>query len=447
MSTVDGPERTRRWRTWVPAPTLRLAGLAAIAVIATLVRPGLGAAVLVVAAVAAVVDAFASTSPLAVAIDRDLPSSVPLGESATVTWSLRNPATRALQVDIADELVPSLGAGTRRARVRVPAGGRATARTTIVPRRRGAFTPTTMTVRVAGPLGLVTRQARRRVPGRIDVHPSFRSRREAELRVTSSRILEVGIRSARGRGGGTEFDRLREYVPGDEVRRVDWSATARLGRPVVRTYRAERNQQVLVLLDTGRTMAGVVDGVPRLDHAMDAVMALTTVATHLGDRVGMLTFDAEVRGLVPPAGGKGQLRRLTDAMYALEPRLVEADHAAAFRSALARFRRRALLVLMTELADEAVLETLLPALPLVARDHELIVVSTRDPEVHRLERRPATTAGEAYTAASAAAAELRRDHTVGVLRRSGTTVVDAPPGEVATRLADAYLDLKATGRL
>ena len=147
----------------------------------------------------------------------------------------------------------------------------------------------------------------------------FASRAEAELRVTKARILEVGLRSAQGRGGGTEFEQLREWTPDDEFRRVDWSATARTNKPIVRTYRAERNQTVIVLLDNGRVMAGQVAGVPRVEHAMDAAMAITTVATRLGDRCGLVAFDTEVRAVVPPAKHRNQLGRVIEAVYDLEP--------------------------------------------------------------------------------------------------------------------------------
>lgn len=438
---------TPSWRSWVPTPTIRLAWIVLGAATVALVSPVLAAVLVTLAIGALLTDTVRTIAPHRVAVARELPAIVPLDGTAELTWRIRNPDARPLRVDLADELVPSLNATSRRVSIVIPAVATAATSVSLHPSRRGAFTPTSLTVRVTGPWRLATRQARRDLPGRLEVHPSFRSRREAELRISRRRVLEVGIRSAQGRGGGTEFDRLRDYVPGDEVRRVDWSATARTGRPVVRTYRAERNQQVLMLLDTGRTMAGVIAGVPRLDHAMDAAMALTTVATHLGDRVGLLSYDAEVRGLTPPGRGRDQLRVMTGAMYALEPRLVEADHATAFRTALARYRRRVLLVLFTELADEAVTESLVPALPLVRRDHELIIVSSRDPEVERLERHEPRTAGDAYTAAAAAAAGLRRDHTVQMLRRLGVRVVDEPPGRVAGALADAYLELKATGRL
>src|SRR5204862_4906045 len=191
--------------------------------------------------------------------------------------------------------------------------------TTIRPSRRGRFSPTEVVLRVEGPLRLVARQGRRRLPGVLRVYPPFDSRDEAELRVDKARILEVGLRSAQGRGGGTEFDSLREYSVDDEFRRIDWAATARAARPIVRTYRAERNQTVVLLLDAGRLMAGRVDDVPRLDHAMDAVMMLTAVATRLGDRAGLVAFDEGVRAMVGPGHARGQLARVTEAVYTLEP--------------------------------------------------------------------------------------------------------------------------------
>jgi uncharacterized protein (DUF58 family) len=302
-------------------------------------------------------------------------------------------------------------------------------------------------LRVEGPLGLAARQGRRSLPGVLRVYPPFHSRDEAELRVNKARILEVGLRSAQGRGGGTEFDSLREYGVDDEFRRIDWAATARSRTTIVRTYRAERNQTVLLLLDAGRTMAGRVAEVPRLDHAMDAVMMLTALATRLGDRAGLVAFDREVRAVVGPGHARDQLSRVTEAMYELEPLLVESDYRGAFAETLARFRRRAMLVVLTELAEQAVTETLQPALPLIARDHLVVVASVADPEVRGWARATPTEPGAAYRKAAAVAALADRRRTVARLRGLGAVVVDAPPGRLAPELADAYLKVKATGRL
>jgi uncharacterized protein (DUF58 family) len=436
-------------------PTWRLAALAAAGSLVVLLLPvrapfGLLAVDGVLLAVA-LADWLLATLPVELEVERELPGIVPLGGEGRVVWRVANRrgrhAGRPVRVALADELAPSLAATSRRARLLVPAHGRASAGTPIRPTRRGRFTPTELTLRVEGPLGLAARQGRRELPGTLRVYPPFRSRDEAELRIDKARVLEVGLRSAQGRGGGTEFDSLREYGTDDEFRRIDWAATARAGKAIVRTYRAERNQTVLLLLDAGRTMAGRVEGVPRLDHAMDAVMMLTAVATRLGDRAGLVAFDSEVRAAVSPGHARDQLSRVTGAMYALQPRLVESDYRGAFAETLLRFRRRAMLVVLTELAEQAVAETLLPALPLIARNHLVLVASVGDPRVEGWARSTPAEAGAAYRKAAATASLEARRRTVARLRGLGAVVVDAHPGRLAAELADAYLRVKATGRL
>jgi uncharacterized protein (DUF58 family) len=457
----------------VPVLTWRLVAAAAVGSLVVLllpVPPPLGLWVVNgVLLVAAAADWLLAARPADLEVERELPGIVPLGAEARVTWRIshrpgpdpgaegsggpgRDPrpavlAGRGIRVRVADELAPSLGAVTRRARVVVPPRGRAAAETLIRPSRRGRFAPTEVVVRVEGPLGLAARQGRRRLPGVLRVYPPFESRDEAELRVNKARILEVGLRSAQGRGGGTEFDSLREYGVDDEFRRIDWAATARSAKTIVRTYRAERNQTVLLLLDSGRTMAGRVADVPRLDHAMDAVMLLTSLATRLGDRAGLVAFDREVRAVVGPGHARDQLARVTEAMYQLQPLLVESDYRGAFAETLTRFRRRAMLVVLTELAEQAVTETLLPALPLIARDHLVVVASVADPEVRGWALATPVEPGAAYRKAAAVAALADRRRTVARLRGLGAVVVDAPPGRLAPELADAYLRVKATGRL
>jgi len=435
----------------VPVPTRRLAVVAAIAAVLVLlapVQPGWTILIVELALLgAAAADVILAPAPARILVERELPGVLPLDGEGEVAWHARNPTARRLTVWLADELAPSLRPTSRRARLRLPPNARVTARAGLHPSRRGRFTPTELVLRVEGPFGLAARQRRRQLPGLLRVYPPFKSRQEAELRIDRTRILEVGLRSARGQGGGTEFDSLREYGVDDESRRIDWAATARTTKVIVRTYRAERNQTVLVLLDTGRTMAGQVDDVPRLDHAMDAVMMLTAVATRLGDRAGLVAFDQDVRAIVGPGHARGQLSRVTEAMYTLEPRLVESDYRRTFAQTLSRFRRRALLVLLTELAEAPVAESLLPALPLVARDHLVVVAGIRDPCVDEWAAAVPANAGEAYRKAAAVDALDVRRRTVARLRGLGATVVDAPPGRLAPELADAYLHLKATGRL
>ncbi len=439
-------------------PTRRLA-LVAVAVAALLLLfPGDGVgvlvtvgAILVVLVAVALLDASIGTSPGQVLLGRHHPPVVVAGRSATLGWEVRSESRRRLRISVGDDLAPSLRAEVRRFAVTLPPGGVARVSTTVSPLRRGAFPLEHLTVRIEGRLGLGARQRRVPVSTTLRVHPPFRSKQEAELKIRRARVLELGMRTARGLGGGTEFEQLREYGPDDEFRRIDWTATARTGRTIVRTYRAERNQSVVVLLDNGRTMAGRVGGVPRVEHAMDAAMMLATVATRLGDRCGMVAFDRLVRATVPPARRPDQVTRVTEAMYALEPELSESDYSTAFTQVVARFRRRAMLVLLTDLVDQAVEDSLMPALPLITRTHLVVIGGVRDPQVE------AWAAGEisedddpaasAYRQAAAVQTLAERRRTIARLRGMGVTVVDAAPGRLAGELADAYLLVKSTGRL
>lgn len=480
------------WFLFRLLPTRRLALVMALASVAAWFLPGdgwLGLWVMNGAAqVVAAVDGLLGPRPRRFTVTRELPLGVTLGGEGTLTWTIRNPARRSVRMGLADDLAPSLRASTRRVIVRIPGRGTARATATLHPARRGRFQLRSVTLRVDGPLGLGARQEVAALRGELRVYPSFRSKDDAELRIRRARLLEVGLRSARGRGGGTEFEQLREYGVDDEFRRIDWAATARAAKPIVRTYRAERNQTVVLLLDNGRVMAGRVDGVPRVEHAMDAVMAMTTVASGLGDRCGLVAFDREVQAVVQPRHGKGQLGRMVEALHPLEPALVESDYAGAFSETLARFRRRTLLVVLTDLVEQAVNEWLVPALPLITREHLVVVAGVSDPDVIRWSRPRLAGSGvaregaaealpdgvtsgtggvvgaasqrdhdlndladddplTAYRRTAAVAALAERQRVVARLRALGATVVDAKPGRLASDLADAYLEIKATGRL
>ena len=433
----------------MPVLTRRAALVVAVASIAMIgARTWVGFAVInALLLLVAAVDWGLAPSPRRVAVERDLPDVVALDTVGSCAWQVTNPTNRRLVVDLADELAPSLRARARRVRLTVKARGAVEARTAFKPARRGRFAIDAMAVRVHGPLGLVARQATRSLPGVLRVYPAFPSRDEAELRINRARIIEVGLRTAQGRGGGTEFDQLREYTPDDELKRMDWAATARAGKAIVRTYRPERNQTVISLLDNGRVMAARVDDVPKVEHAMDAVMALTMVATRLGDRAGLVAFDRQVRSVVPPGHGRAQLGRVTESMYDLEPDLSESDYLGAFTETLARFRRRAMIVLLTDLLEQAVQENLVPALPLVVRHHVMVVASVQDPAVVGWARGRPELDEEAYRKVAAIEALEERRRVTAKLQGLGVTVIDSPPHLLGAQLADAYLRVKATGRL
>jgi uncharacterized protein (DUF58 family) len=433
----------------LPVPTGRLAAVTAIAAVVVLIAGSTAAwlAVLALLAVAAIVDLVVAVSPTRIDVARRLPSAAVAGGRIDLDWVVIDTASRATRVSVGDQLAPSLRAGTRRFRARLRPGIEHVESTELRPSRRGRFALPEVVVRTEGPLGLLARQRRRPCPGRLQVQPPFPSREAAELRVRRFRRTESGLRTAQGRGGGTEFDQLREYTPDDESRRMDWSATARTGKPIVRTYRAEQNQLVVTLLDNGRVMAGQVSGIARVEHAMDAAMALTNVAGRLGDRAGLVVFDVGVRAIVPPRTGAGQVGRLAETFSGLDPVLLESDYAGAFTATVARFRRRALLVVLTDLVEQAALATLEPALPLLSSRHRVVVAAVRDPAVLGWASGAPADADAAYRAAAAVDALDERRRTAARLRGLGATVLDAEPGELGPRLCDLYLDVKATGAL
>ena len=306
------------------------------------------------ALVAAIAADVALAAPVrAVRLGRSGDTRVLLGERASVVLEIANPARRTLRAVVRDAWQPSAGATPPHARVTVAAGGRAWLTTQLHPDRRGDKVAAAVTIRSLGPLGLAARQGRRPAPWTVRVLPPFHSRRHLPEKLSRLRQLD-GQHRALLRGQGSEFDSLREYVIGDDVRSIDWRATARRRDVMVRTWRPERDRQLLIMLDTGRTSAGRVGGVPRLDAAMDAALLLTALASRAGDRVDMMAFDRRVRARVVGAPRSAVLSAVAQAMAGLQAELVETDAAALGSAALTTARHRCLIVLLTDLNPAAV---------------------------------------------------------------------------------------------
>ncbi|MBC9718126.1 DUF58 domain-containing protein [Streptomyces sp. TRM66268-LWL] len=377
-------------------------------------------------------------------------TSVRLGDAADVTLTIENPSRRPLRAQLRDAWPPSSwtpGTETAASRHRIdaPPGERRRVTTRLTPTRRGDREAERITIRSYGPLGLLTRQGSHKVPWTVRVLPPFHSRKHLPSRLARLRELD-GRTSLLTRGEGTEFDSLREYVPGDDTRSIDWRATARQSAVAVRTWRPERDRRILLVLDTGRTSAGRVGDAPRLDAAMDAALLLAALATRAGDRVDLLAYDRRVRALVQGKAAGDILPSFVNAMATLEPELVETDARGLASTTLTTAPRRSLVVLLTSLDAAPVEEGLLPVLPRLTKGHTVIVAAVADPRIQKMSTARGTVDG-IYDAASAAQAQAERRRTAEKLTRHGVTVVDAAPDELAPALADAYLALKAAGRL
>ena len=309
--------------------------------------------------------------------------TVRLGYDAESVLLAENAGRRRLRGVVRDAWQPTAGAGGNRHRINLPPGDRVLLRTVLTPRRRGDLQAIGVTARLRGPMGLAARQRTRDVPGTVRSLPPFESRKHLPSRLARLRELD-GRAAIRVRGQGTEFDSLREYVRGDDVRSIDWRASARNRNVVVRTWQPERDRRVVLVLDTSRTSAGRVEDVPRLDSAMDAALLLAALAARAGDRIDFVAGDRRVRARLRSAGARDVAANLQDAMADLEPVIAEADWGA-LAGAVTQFgRQRALVVLLTPLEPSAVEEGLLPVLPSLTRHHRVVLASVRDPELERL---------------------------------------------------------------
>ena len=305
-----------------------------------------------------------------------------------------------------------------------------------MPTRRGDRTAAHVTVRSFGPLGLAGRQRRHQVPWSVRVLPPFTSRKFLPEKLARLRELDGAVTLNR-RGQGTEFDSLREYVDGDDVRSIDWRATARRGDVVVRTWRPERDRRLVCVLDTGRTSAARVGDMPRLDAAMDACLLLAAVAARAGDRVDLLAADSVVRASVEAASRNEVLPTLVQAMAPLEPALVESDAQLIAAEVLRRERKRALVVLFTSLDAEPIEQGLLPVLGGLTSRHTVVLAAVGDPRVAELAARRGDTAA-VYDAAAAERALAERRRVMGAA---------APARGAARRRARGHVRVRGRRRV
>ena len=429
------------------ALTGRVPLLVLLGLLPVVLRPARGTVWLWLLAVVVLilVDWALASRPDRLSLTRRSLGTVRLGRPTETVLVAANDSGRPIRARVRDAWQPSAGASDNRHRIRLEPGERTVLRTPLLPSRRGDLRAVGVTVRVPGPLGLASRQATREVPGTVRSLPPFDSRKHLPSRLARLRDLD-GRSAIRVRGQGTEFDSLREYVRGDDVRSIDWRATARSPGVVVRTWQPERDRRVVLVLDTSRVSAGRVDDIPRLDSAMDAALLLAALAARAGDRVDFLAGDRRVRSRLRSTGGRDVAHHLQEAMADLEPVIVEADWSVLAGAVAGLGRRHALVVLLTALEPSAVEEGLLPVLPTLTHHHRVVLASVRDPALERLSRTRDDLA-QVYDAAAAEQVLHRRRRTAELLRTLGVHVVDADAERLPPALADHYLDLKARGLL
>jgi uncharacterized protein (DUF58 family) len=400
---------------------------------------------LLVVAVLVVADLLLSPSVKGLAVSRQPIGTVRMGYDAESVLLVENLGRRRLRGVVRDAWQPTAGASGNRHSVALAPGDRVLLRTRLRPRRRGDLHAVGVTARLRGPLGLAARQKTLDVPGTVRSLPPFESRKHLPSRLARLRELD-GRAAIRVRGQGTEFDSLREYVRGDDVRSIDWRATARNRNVVVRTWQPERDRRVVLVLDTSRTSAGRVGDTPRLDAAMDAALLLGALASRAGDRVDLIAGDRRVHRKVVGASRTTLLADLVTAMAPLEPALLEADWRLLTSEVTRLSRHRGLVVLLTPLEPAAIEESLLPPLGVLAQRHRVVLASVSDPALGAM-RSGRGDAPAVYDAAAAERTTALRRRTAAGLGRLGVEVLDADPEHLPAALADHYLLLKSRGLL
>jgi uncharacterized protein (DUF58 family) len=281
----------------------------------------------------------------------------------------------------------------------------------------------------------------------VQVYPNFRLAGRMELLGRRSHLLRTGLHSLRRRGEGRTFESLRDYVRGDDTRHMDWKATARRSKPIVREYEVERHQNVLLMLDAGRMMTAQVGNLTKLDAAVNAALLVTHAAVTHGDKVGLLVFGEDVLAYLPPRAGRTQIGRVLESLYGVQPSLVEPDYGGAFRYLAARRLQRALILVFTDLVDARASARLLRHVSALMPHHLALLVAIADPTLERYAQAVPATIGSVYR--QAVARDLLQDRAEalrGITARGGLAL-DVPPEALNIAVVNRYLEVKRRGIL
>jgi uncharacterized protein (DUF58 family) len=379
---------------------------------------------------------------------REAPVAFSLGRRFVIRYNWRHNRRRRLRVEVKEHLPEPLAGGiSPLRRLDLPAQLTVEEQLELEPVRRGIGPGGTIDIRILGPLGLAWRQSRIEAPWTATVFPSLRGAWLRALPIQAIRRREAGLRSVRHRGEGRLFEGLREWVPGDDTRTIDWKATARRGKPIARQYEDERRQNVMLVVDAGRLLTAEVEGVPRLESVIGAALHLAHATVEHDDNVGLLVFADTIQRYVPPGRGRRSLRTVLEGLAAAEGRLVESDYPAAFRYLAARSRKRALTVLFTDVIDRTASEALVAQTATLRPRHLPLAVTLRDPAMEELAS--ARPAGPAQAFERAAAEELlgAREAALAEMRSRGVMVLDVLPAGASSALVERYHVLKRKGML
>ncbi len=395
----------------------------------------------------ALVDRFVTPGAERVQIAREVSEVLSVGTRNPVVLRVANRSTMRVDVEIADSPPEPSTTRGQPVKLRVAPGRTREATYHLTPQRRGRSSFSSMYVRYASRLGLWTMMQRRPLDTPVRIYPDIKAVARFELLARKNRLAEEGYKLWRLRGAGGEFERLREYRREDELRKVDWKATAKYDKLISRDYVVERNQNVLFMLDCGRSMVNEAGGISHLDRGLNAAVMLGYIALSQGDNVALLAFSNRIERMVGPVRGKLAVRALIREVFDLEARYEASDYSLAIEEVLRRQRKRALVVLVTHALDEQHLISIGEYARTLTSNHLLLCVLLKDEGLSTLASTPPSTELDAFHAAAAAEILAAQGRMVRQLEQAGVLVVETLPNELAAVIINQYLDLKARHRL
>jgi len=403
----------------------------------------LGALVIAVAVLLAIVDHRATPAPARIAVERLADPQLSIGVSNRVTLRVTNPFARPLRLMLVDSVPVSFDVDRRRSPLTVAPREKGEIAYAARPHHRGTFSFGDIHLRLRGPLDLIERQGRVIATAPANVYPDLHEIRRYEVTLRRGLAYDAGQRRARVPGSGTVFERLREYLPDDDPRSISWTATARRGKPITVEYETERQQRILILLDAGRMMSSTLAGLTKLDHAVNTALMLSYVAIAKGDEVGLLGFADTVRSYALPRRGRKQFLRLTEELRRLEVTPTEPDYRAAFEFLRARTARRALVVLFTDLVDDEASRALVAAVTRLAGNNLVLCCLLADPQLAEVAAKVPSSTTELYERVVAEDVQEARARALAILRRRGVHTIDVPAERLTVATIQRYLELKS----
>ena len=396
----------------------------------------------------AIVDARRSHLPKEVRITREFAGRFAVGAETQVSVNIRNAQPHAISLIIKDEYPPQMKlSGLREAKVRIHARTSAALVYGLTPARRGQFEFGIIVVRFLSRLNLVWRQTNVGEATTVKVYPNMRRAREAELKALGARSLVATHRKTSWRGEGREFESLRDYVRGDELRHISWTATARRGKLTTRQYQIERDQTILIAIDGGRLMTARIEQETKLDSAVHAALALMSAAARAGDNAGLLVFGRKIKSFLPPSRGREHMDAVLESLYAVEPEMIEPSYSRAFEFIAANSKRRSLVVLLTDLVDEEGSKELLSSLKLLRPRHLPLVVTIADRDLRAVVSEAPATVKDLFTQSVAEEIMYLREAALRRVESQGGLALDVTAAALAPALLEKYLQVKERGLL